>query len=133
MPKKWIEQVFQFVNKELKLGSAELTIVFMDQGPAQKLNHQFRKKNYATDILSFLSEDPDQVGELVICPQVVRRQAQENEHSQKAELAYLLIHGVLHLLGHEHEGKTAKAKAAAQKMYRIQDQLFDRLRDSFDL
>jgi len=128
MPKKWMQQCFAFICKDLKL-KADLTVVFLDPAPAKKLNKQFRKKNYATDVLSFSSEIPDELGELVMCPQVLQKQAKEHDLSFKAELSYMLIHGVLHLLGHDHE----KSKTEAKKMFQIQDQLFDRLRIKFQI
>lgn len=107
----------------------DLTVVFLDPGPAKKLNFQFRQKKYATDILSFMTDSPEELGELVLCPQVLQRQAQEHDLSFKLELSYMLIHGVLHLLGYDHE----RSEKEAKKMFRIQDQLFDRLRVKFQI
>ena len=128
MPRKWMQECFAFIRKELKIKD-DLTVVFLDPAPAKKLNHQFRKKKYATDVLSFSSDLPGELGELVMCPQVLQRQAKEHGLSLKAELSYMLIHGVLHLLGYDHE----KSEREAQKMFRIQDQLFDRLRIKFQI
>lgn len=129
LPRKFVTEWMSAVSQNLKLKDPEITIVFLDPAPAKKLNHQFRRKNYATDILSFESEDPGQLGELVICPQVLKVQAKQHGHSFQAELGYMLIHGVLHLLGHDHE-KSAKE---AQQMFKIQDQLFDRLCAKFEI
>ncbi len=106
-----------------KLSKMDLTIVFLDTAAAKKINREFRGKNYATDILSFDG------GELVLCPQVLKRQAKEHRHSFNAELGYMLIHGVLHLKGFDHE----KSKSAAAKMFKIQDQVFDRLCAKFEI
>ncbi len=129
MPRKWIEECYNFLKTELKLKERELTIVFLDPMPAKKMNFKYRKKDYATDVLSFEGASPQELGELVLCPKVLIRQAKEHELSFKAELAYMLIHGVLHLLGYDHE----KSEKEAQKMFRIQDQLFDRLCTKFDI
>jgi probable rRNA maturation factor len=126
MPKKWIHQVleqFQFQNKHI-------TIVFLNPAAAKKINFQFRKKNYATDVLSFSGEG-SHLGELVLCPQVLKKQAKDWGSSYRNELALMLIHGVLHLLGHDHEGTSAKAKKAAQKMFQLQEQIFDSLLKSY--
>ena len=73
----------------------------------KRLNAQYRGKDYATDVLSFGAPEPMQrlgvLGELVICTQVLERQARECGHSPSAELRVLLVHGVLHLLGMDHE------------------------------
>lgn len=101
-------------------GSLELTIVFMDPVPAKKLNQQYRDKNYATDVLSFSTGEG--LGELVMCPQVLEKQAKEHGLSFQEETAYMVIHGILHLLGFDHE----RSKAGAHRMYGIQDQIFAR-------
>jgi probable rRNA maturation factor len=132
-PRKWVKQVMSFIAKQSSgklsktLKHQEVTIVFLNPTEAKKLNRIFRKKNYATDILSFASAGERSLGELVICPQMLKKQAKEHKHSFKAELAYMLIHGVLHLMGHEHEGGTASAKRKAKLMFALQDQVFDRL------
>ena len=133
LPRKFILQSLDFTYLQLKrqkiLNSPKnLTVVFLDTKAAKAMNLEFRGKDYATDILSF-EGDEESLGELIICPQVLKKQAQENGHSFKAELAYMLIHGVLHLLGHDHE----KSKRKAAEMFRIQDQVFDSLCDKFRL
>ncbi len=129
MPRKWMSLWLEQVGQNLKTSDSQLTVVFLDTAKAKKLNQQFRKKNYATDVLSFQGDEGRNLGELVLCPQVLKKQAKEHKHSFEAELGYMLIHGVLHLLGYEHE----KSKKEAQKMFKIQDQLFDRLCSKFEI
>jgi rRNA maturation RNase YbeY len=73
----------------------------------KKLNAHYRKKDYATDVLSFTSPEPFRsmgyLGELAIALPVLKRQAREHRHSAEAELWILLTHGLLHLLGMDHE------------------------------
>jgi probable rRNA maturation factor len=86
-------------------------------GPAmmKRLNGFYRGQKYATDVLSF--EAPlkfrahGYLGELVICSSVLKRQAREHKHKPELELEILLVHGVLHLLGFDHE---MGMKAAAE-------------------
>lgn len=101
----------------------ELTVVFMGKSSAKKLNFQFRHRNYATDVLSFEGDDQGTLGELILCPEVLLKQASEHDLSFRQELGYMLIHGVLHLLGFDHEG----AAAEAQRMFALQDEIFDKL------
>jgi probable rRNA maturation factor len=137
MPRVYIAQTCSFIEKELLnkkkyklkkkiiLNKKELTITFLNQLPAKKLNLKYRKKNYATDILSFEGDilfEPDQLGELVLCPQVILRQSKEHELSFRLELTYMLIHGVLHLLGYDHEDSVERAK----EMFQLQDQIFQK-------
>ena len=102
---------------------SELTLVFLDKKPAQKLNAEFRGKDYATDVLSFDSMEPDSLGELVLCPDVLKRQAKEHGLTYQQELGYMLLHGVLHLLGYDHETNEKDAK----EMFDLQDAVFERL------
>ncbi len=73
----------------------------------RRLNQEFLGKDYATDVLSFPSpkilQEMGYLGELVICTSVMKRQAREQKHSEKVELAVLVVHGFLHLLGYDHE------------------------------
>lgn len=108
-------------RKVLKLKAVALTVVFLDPKPAQALNKQYRGRNYPTDVLSFSSEDG--LGDLVLCPAVLQKQAHEHDLSFFEETGYMVIHGVLHLLGFDHE----KTKKEAEKMFRLQDDIFEDL------
>jgi rRNA maturation RNase YbeY len=83
-----------------------------------RLNGRYRGKPYATDVLSFnvppVFMREGQLGELVICLPVLKRQAKERGHSEEAELEILLVHGVLHLLGLDHELGSKQAAAMAR-------------------
>ena len=104
----------------------ELTLVFLREGDAKNLNWTHRQKDYATDILSFSSEDPESFGELVMCPVVLQKQAKEHGVSLEEETGYMVLHGVLHLLGYDHE----KGEEAAQAMLKIQDSVHEKLMDA---
>lgn len=87
--------------------SIELTIRLVSEKESQELNHQFRHKNYSTNVLSFASGMPDgldvpYLGDLVICIAVVEREAQEQKKALEAHWAHMIVHGVLHLLGYDH-------------------------------
>ncbi len=96
----------------LALGRSQqsATIVFVADEVIKKLNRQFRGKNYATDVLSFPSEpeafEVDQqkhLGEVVISVQRAAAQARDNGVSFSNEVKQLILHGLLHLSGHDHE------------------------------
>lgn len=101
----------------------ELSVVFLDSKEAKKTNKQFRGKDYATDVLSFESLSPDHFGDLVLCPQVLQKQAQEHGLKYQEELGYMLLHGILHLLGYDHETSPQEAEV----MFQIQDATFQTL------
>lgn len=101
----------------------ELTLVFVSRPLARKTNLQFRGKNYATDVLSFEPAEPSSLGELILCPSVLKAQAKEHDLEYEEELGYMILHGLLHLLGFEHEATPAKAK----EMFSLQDEIFKKL------
>lgn len=94
------------------VGSRELLVRIVDEAESQSLNQQYRGKNKPTNVLSFPSQAlpvdvPELVaaqalGDLVICAPVVQREAVEQNKSLQAHWAHMLIHGCLHLQGHDH-------------------------------
>ena len=124
---KWIAQIDKLAAKSIdakRYRNRELVIAFLNKPQARELNQRFRGKDYATDVLSFEGQEKNQIGELVICPQVIRKQAAEHGLTQQEELGYMVLHGFLHLLGYDHETNAEDA----QKMFALQDALFEKLR-----
>ena len=117
-------------NKTLKnlkkLKKDEITFVLISAPKMKTMNSQFRGKDYATDVLSFAPTSPESLGELILCPSVLKKQAKQNDHSLDFEILYMVIHGILHLLGYDHEQSLAEEK----KMFLIQDRLFSQLTES---
>ncbi len=120
----WMENLERELVQGLQLKDREITIAFLEKSSMKKLNRDFRSKNKVTDILSFSGSEPEELGELALCGPVIEKQARDHQISVREELGYLLIHGVLHLLGHEHEKSRKKAKI----MFELQDRLFERMR-----
>ena len=89
----------------------QMTVRFVDAEEGQALNREFRNKDYATNVLSFPYEsEPVVCGDLVICAPVVEREASEQGKSLEAHIAHLIVHGVLHLQGYDHETSKADAR-----------------------
>ena len=110
-------------KKSKTLEHADLIIAFFREAQAKKLNFRYRKRNYATDVLSFENLGAGEgLGELVLCEKVLRRQAKDHGLPFALELDYMVIHGFLHLLGYDHE----KSKKEELKMMRLQDKLFEK-------
>ena len=85
----------------------EMTVRIVDEAESHALNLNYRGKDRPTNVLSFPFECPDEVelpllGDLVICRQVVEREAQEQEKPLMAHWAHMVVHGSLHLLGYDH-------------------------------
>lgn len=95
----------------------QATVRFVDAEEGQTLNRDYRGKDYATNVLSFVYEsEPAVVGDLVVCLPVVLREAQAQGKPLVAHLAHLIVHGMLHLQGYDHEtGKREAARMEARE------------------
>ncbi len=86
------------------VGGGEIAIRLVDADEGQALNHEYRGKDYATNVLSFpYDTEPVVMGDLVICPSVVAREASEQNKPLAAHYAHLTVHGMLHLQGWDHD------------------------------
>lgn len=122
-------------------GEAEISLAFTGDGEIQDLNRRFRGVDAPTDVLSFPLWDPgapewggdgpggggdglppEPLGDVVISLPTARRQAEEYGHSLERELCFLLVHGVLHLLGFDHE-----EEAQRQEMRGLEEAVLERL------
>lgn len=109
-----------------------VSILFCGEELIQKLNFEFRKKNKPTDVLSFVYGEsliPDDkesfYGEIIICPAVAKKQLEQFNTDFNTEIKRLLIHGVLHLIGYNHE----VSKENEEKMYLKQEMLLSKVED----
>ncbi|WP_373950049.1 rRNA maturation RNase YbeY [Vibrio pomeroyi] len=87
--------------------NAELTVRIVDTDESHQLNHEYRGKDKPTNVLSFPFEAPpgielDLLGDLIICRQVVEKEAEEQNKPLLAHWAHMVVHGSLHLLGYDH-------------------------------
>nr|WP_298163950.1 rRNA maturation RNase YbeY [uncultured Pseudomonas sp.] len=101
---------------------SELTIRLVDESEGRELNHTYRQRDYATNVLSFPADVPDEMldipllGDLVICAPVVKREALEQNKPAHAHWAHMVIHGCLHLLGYDHiEDEEAEEMEALER------------------
>ena len=104
-----VEQIEQWATAAVQPQSdeVEMTVRIVDEAESHELNLNYRGKDRPTNVLSFPFECPDEVqlpllGDLVICRQVVEREAQEQEKPLMAHWAHMVVHGSLHLLGYDH-------------------------------
>ena len=142
---RWAELARQVLDARGVKGETEVSILFVDEDAIAALNEQFLGKSGPTDVLSFPIEDepgptgrsPDfggsgpgsavepgplsLLGDVVVCPAVAARNAVEHEVAFEDEVALLVVHGLLHLLGLDHEDD-----AEAERMEALEQQLLDR-------
>ncbi|HHF6184738.1 TPA: rRNA maturation RNase YbeY [Haemophilus influenzae] len=103
------EQIVQWATGAVQPegNEVEMTVRIVDEAESHELNLTYRGKDRPTNVLSFPFECPDEVelpllGDLVICRQVVEREAAEQEKLLMAHWAHMVVHGCLHLLGYDH-------------------------------
>ena len=103
------EQIVQWATAAIQPegNEVEMTVRIVDEAESHELNLTYRGKDRPTNVLSFPFECPDEVelpllGDLVICRQVVEREAAEQEKPLMAHWAHMVVHGSLHLLGYDH-------------------------------
>jgi probable rRNA maturation factor len=119
-------------------GAATVSVRFVDVDEGRALNRDYRHKDYATNVLSFVYDSepivgsalpavgsalPAVVGDLVICVPVVLREAQEQGKAAEAHFAHLIVHGMLHLQGYDHETGARDARRMEAREREILDGL----------
>jgi probable rRNA maturation factor len=115
----------------LKQNRAELSIALVGDKEMRPLNRRYREKNRTTDVLSFFIEEQPKsgavlLGDVVISVEQARRQARQRKQTLKSEMVTLLIHGILHLLGYDHERSARQAKIMFALERKLQARLCER-------
>lgn len=95
-----------------------VTIALLSDRAMRQLNAAYRRADYATDVLSFPSESPGELGDIAIARGVAARQAKAHGHSESVELRILALHGLLHLLGYDHEGDRGEMRRTEDRLRR---------------
>jgi probable rRNA maturation factor len=126
-----LKEITAAILKALERSQAELSIALVGDKEMRPLNAKYRKKNKTTDVLSFPADNPATakrvlLGDVIISVEQARRQAKERNHSLKREMVILLIHGILHLLGYDHERSRRQAKIMADLEVKLLNRLCER-------
>lgn len=116
-------QVVRWIRHALER-DAEITVRIVDGDEGQALNRDYRKKDYATNVLTFdYTQEPVVTADLVLCAPVVAREAAEQGKPLQAHYAHLIVHGVLHAQGWDHETSKADARAMEARETAILERL----------
>ena len=113
---KEYDYLYDVLNSTLKHEKADnsiFTIIFVEDDEIHRINKEYRNVDRITDVISFAFEDYQDIvyndirmlGDIYICIPQMKRQANEYGHSEKRELSFLAVHGLLHLLGYDHMTK----------------------------
>lgn len=110
----------------------ELSVIFLNDDEIHKMNREYRNIDRPTDVISFalcdeeegyeMPEGQNEIGDIFISVDAMKRQAKEYGHGEKREMCFLFTHGLLHLLGYDH-----MEKADEEEMFRLQDVILDDL------
>lgn len=96
---QWVEAVLV----DQAIDTASICIRFVDHQESAELNHRYRQQHESTNVLSFHYSDEPLTGDLAICPAVMATEVQQLRIEKESHWAHIIIHGVLHLLGYDHQ------------------------------
>lgn len=123
-----IKKIFSYFEKELKQKTkGEIEIIVVSDKEMKKLNYNFRGKNKTTDVLSFVFNEDKKIksrylGQIFISYPQIRKQAKQYGVSTKEEFIRMLVHGILHLAGFDHNTKIKE-----QKMFKLQEKIIEKI------
>lgn len=123
-----VGQVVRAVLGSEKAGDAMISIAFVRRAAIQRMNRRHLKRDRVTDVIAFgfrrTGRNAPIVGDVYIAPEVARKSAQANGVSVREEIIRLVVHGTLHVLGHDHPETEARTRSP---MWRKQERLVGRL------
>ena len=130
-PARRLKEVALAILDLLGRSDTELSLALIGDREMQQLNAQYRGKNYPTDVLSFPVESDAPLhkpllGDVVICVDKAAEQARERRRTLDEEMVTLLIHGIVHLMGYDHEQSAKDAKIMTRLEKKILRQLCER-------
>ncbi|HPN90297.1 MAG TPA: rRNA maturation RNase YbeY [Bacilli bacterium] len=127
--RKVIRSLARMVKKVEKVkGRHVLSVIFVNEEEMHQINKQYRNIDRSTDVISFAEVDsgydhlPYELGDIFVNTDRVKSQADSFGHSEKREFAFLILHGMLHLLGYDHQTETDE-----KRMFALQDEILNRL------
>ena len=124
----YLYEVLDATLEHEKVNNAIFSVVFVEDEEIHKMNKEYRGVDRITDVISFALEDNKDIeydgirvlGDIFICIPQMKRQAIEYGHSEKRELAFLTVHGILHLLGYDHMNEEDE-----KRMFALQELILD--------
>ncbi|MFI3260148.1 MAG: rRNA maturation RNase YbeY [bacterium] len=130
---KIINKIIKKVLKKEKVKKALFTIIFVDDTEIQRINKEYRNKDSVTDVISFALNDNNDnfkskinvLGDIYISIPKMQAQAKEYGHTEVRELSFLIVHGLLHLLGYDHIEKEDEIE-----MFRKQEEVLDGFKET---
>ncbi|MBM5790011.1 rRNA maturation RNase YbeY [Candidatus Parcubacteria bacterium] len=119
-PARLLSRLLRAVGGQMGKREYDVSIAFVSPLEIRRANRMYRGKDSVTDVLSFALDDG--TGELLLCYEQARRQAREVGHSAREEVSFLIVHGLLHLFGYDHE-----RPSDARKMFAMQERILQNI------
>jgi len=127
----YLDEVFEHTLKDQKVENAMFSVIFVSEDTIQQINKECRNIDKVTDVISFAFEDNAKMlyndirvlGDIYICIPKMINQAEYYGHSEKRELSFLALHGLLHLLGYDH----VNSKEEEKIMFDLQERLLNEI------
>ncbi len=126
----FLNKVIDYTLEHENAEGSVFSLVFVDEKTIQDINREYRNIDSITDVISFAFEDNYKLnsnirvlGDIYICIPKMNSQAKEYGHTKEYELAFLTVHGILHLLGYDH----VKNKEEEKIMFELQDKIIEEL------
>ena len=131
----WLEHAYQ-AGSPNSSRQCDVSVRVVDEDESRQLNNQYRQQDKATNVLAFPAGSPDEfsalpedaaqpLGDLVICGPLVEREAKDQGKSPASHWGHLLVHGMLHLLGYDHETSGQAVKMESMEKQILADRGFD--------
>lgn len=123
----YLEELLNYALKKLKIKTSVFTIIFVNEEEIKDLNKNYRGIDKITDVISFALNDNGKtpgpinvLGDIYVCIPQMQAQAKAYGHSEKRELSFLVLHGLLHLLGYDHQDPEAE-----KEMFTLQAEILE--------
>ena len=100
-----INKYVEYLDNQLELANKHFSLILIDDESMHQYNYEYRNIDHSTDVLTFVDYQDDYLGDIYINEKRIVDQAKEYNHSIKREFLFLITHGVLHLLGYDHQTK----------------------------
>jgi probable rRNA maturation factor len=128
LPTRALKKIAEAILVLIGQADSELSLALVGNAEMQELNARYRRKDYPTDVLSFpidesLPSPSRLLGDVIISVEKAREQAQQRGRTQDEEMVTLLIHGIVHLLGYDHERSAKEARV----MKRLENKIYRQL------
>ncbi|KQC13535.1 MAG: hypothetical protein APR63_08385 [Desulfuromonas sp. SDB] len=118
------QELIRSILSHLNISHGEMSISILNEQQIKSYNYRYRQVNSPTDVISFPSEIEGDWGDILICPEIIKENAKRFNINFTQELIRVIAHGILHLLGYNHDNRLNKSK-----MFKLQEEIVKNMGD----